>query len=163
MSKVAEHGHNISLGNCDLRAFAGLERVHLGSNIYIGPGACFLSTEADIYIGDYCMFGPEVMIITGDHRTDVIGEYMFEVTEKLPENDQPVYIERDVWVGARAIILKGTRIGEGSVIAAGAVVLGNIPPYSVYISKHKIIPRFSDEKLSEHLRIMREKSCMSCN
>ena len=155
MSKVAEHGDNISLGNCDLRAFAGLERVHLGSNIYIGSRACFLSTEADIYIGDYCMLGPEVMIITGDHRTDVVGKYMFDVTEKLPENDQPVHIERDVWVGARAIILKGTRIGEGSVIAAGTVVLGNIPPYSVYISKHKIIPRFSEEELYEHLRLMR--------
>ena len=55
----------------------------------------------------------------------------------------------------RAIILKGTRIGEGSVIAAGTVVLGNIPPYSVYISKHKIIPRFSEEELYEHLRLMR--------
>lgn len=155
LKRMKQVGNDVILG-IGFNA-CGHENISIGSHVYIGDGARFLCTMASIIIGDYCMLGPEVMIITGDHRTDVVGKYMFDVTEKLPENDQPVHIERDVWVGARAIILKGTRIGEGSVIAAGAVVLGNIPPYSVYISKHKIIPRFSEAELSEHLRLMREQ------
>src|SRR5690606_38013888 len=43
----------------------------------------------------------------------------------------PVYIEDNVWIATRATILKGVRIGEGSVVAAGAVVTKDIPPYSI--------------------------------
>jgi len=44
---------------------------------------------------------------------------------------KPVYIEDNVWIATRATILKGVRIGKGSVIAAGAVVTKDVPPYSV--------------------------------
>ena len=67
------------------------------------------------------MFGPNVTIITGNHRTDIIGKTMISVTinEKLPENDENVVINDDVWIGANAIILKGVTIGKGSVVGAG--------------------------------------------
>jgi acetyltransferase-like isoleucine patch superfamily enzyme len=45
---------------------------------------------------------------------------MFDVKEKLPENDLPVTIEDDVWVGAGAIVMKGITIGRGSIAATGA-------------------------------------------
>ena len=79
------------------------------------------------------MFGPNCSIITGDHRIDIVGKYMSEVTvaEKLPENDLPVTIEGDNWIGANAIILKGVTVGTGSVVAAGSVVIHNVPPYSI--------------------------------
>jgi len=90
------------------------------------------------------MFGPEVMIITGDHRFDIKGMYMDEVTNemKLPENDKPVNIEDDCWIGARAIVLKGVTIHKGSIVAAGAVVVKDVPEYSIYYSKNDIRPRF---------------------
>jgi hypothetical protein len=106
--------------------------------------------DPNIKIGDYVMLGPEVMIITGDHRTDVIGEYMYNVKDKLPENDAEVIIENDVWIGARSILLKGVKIGEGSIIAAGAVVVKDVPPYSIYINKDKIFPRFTNEEMELH-------------
>lgn len=56
---------------------------------------------------------------------------MIDVKDKRPEDDQPVVIEEDVWVGARAMILKGVRIGRGAIIAAGAVVTRSVPPYAV--------------------------------
>ena len=67
-----------------------------------------------VIVGNYVMVGPQVMMITGNHRTDVIGEYMINVGNdlKLPKNDQPIIIEDDVWIGARAIILKGVTIGK---------------------------------------------------
>lgn len=132
----------------------GIENVTVGSHIYIGDGARFLSAIAPISIGDYCMFGPEVMIITGNHRFDVIGEYMYQVKEKLPENDQAVCIEDDVWIGARAIILKGSKIGTGSIIAVGAIVTGEIPPYSIYLGNGKIRSRFTDEEVKAHREAM---------
>lgn len=146
--KMAACGTDVTLG-IGFSA-CGFENLNLANHVYVGDGARFLCALAPIIISDYCMFGPEVMIITGNHRIDVIGKYMYDVYDKIPENDQPVIIEKDVWVGARAIILKGSRIGTGSVIAAGAIVSGIVPPYSIYLGKDKIKPRFTDEQLLKH-------------
>ena len=99
------------------------------------------------------------MFITGNHRIDLVGEYMINVTNemKLPENDQDIIIEDDVWIGARAIILKGVKIGEGSIIAAGAVVTKNIPPYSIYYGINKIKKRFTEEQIKLHKEILKNK------
>ena len=152
LKSIAEHGDDIVIG--ERFSACLLERIYMGSHIYIGDGACFLCAEADIRIGNYVMFGPEVMIITGNHRTNVVGEYMYNVRNKLPQNDEPVVIDDDVWIGARAIILKGTHIHSGSVIAAGAIVSGNVPPCSIYFSKEKIRPRFSENDTARHIRMM---------
>ncbi len=79
------------------------------------------------------MFGPHVAVVTGDHRIDIPDRPMISIkdSEKLPENDQDVVIENDVWIGANATILKGVTIGTGSVICAGAVVTKDVPPYSI--------------------------------
>lgn len=162
LKHVKEHGEKISICDCDIRAIAGLERIHLGSNISIGSKVRIMCTEADLYIDDYCMIAPEVLIVTGDHRIDCPGMRMCEVTEKLPENDQPVHIHKDVWIGARAIILKGAEIGEGSVIAAGAVVIGKVPPYSIYISKNNILPRFTEEQMKQHKMELSKRESKNC-
>lgn len=73
----------------------------------------------------------------GDHRIDISGKYIADVTveEKFVDGvnvyDQPVVIEDDVWVGANVTILKGVTIGHGSVVAAGAIVTKSCPPYSI--------------------------------
>ena len=125
-------GHNVVIG----RYFdvSNIRRVSIGNNTSIGSRAIFLCSRADIEIGSYVMTGPNVTIITGDHRLDIKGKKMIEVKDKdkLPENDQPVIIEDDVWLGANVTILKGVTIGEGSVVDAGAVVCNNIEPYSIY-------------------------------
>lgn len=83
------------------------------------------------------LFGPHPTIITGDHRIDIPGKYIADVTveEKFVDGvnvyDQPVVIEDDVWVGENVTILKGVTIGHGSVVAAGAVVTKSCPPYSI--------------------------------
>lgn len=139
--------------------FAGEKNISIGSNCYIGPRSTMLATLKQISIGNYVMFGPEVMLITGNHRIDIIGEYMANVTNdmKLPENDENIVIEDDVWVGARAIILKGVTIGRGSVIAAGAVVTKNVPPYTIYYDIHKQKPRFTKDQIIEHEKILEQK------
>ena len=92
----------------------------------------------------------------GDSNSSVVGEYMFDVKVKRAEDDQPVVIEDDVWVGSRVIILKGVTIGRGSVIAAGSVVTRSIPPYSICagVPARVLKPRFDEAQLREHRRVI---------
>ncbi|WP_350546452.1 DapH/DapD/GlmU-related protein [Pseudoalteromonas sp. 5-MNA-CIBAN-0065] len=98
------------------------------------------------------MFGPNVTIMDGDHNMSKVGAYMFDVQEKLPENDLPVLISNDVWVGCNATILKGVTIGEGTVIAAGSVVTANVLPYSIVggVPAKVIGSRFSEDEIIKH-------------
>ena len=131
---------------------AGHQNISIGDGTSISHNTIMYSTNASLTIGRKVMFGPNVVIVTGDHRTDIKGIYMIDVTEnmKLPENDLPVIIEDDVWIGANVTILKGVTIGEGSIVAAGAVVYKNIPAYTVYINEYKQKPRFTPDEIKEH-------------
>lgn len=147
-SKFHNVGNGVIIGrDC---TFCGCENISVGDDVYIGPGAVMLTTQAKICIGKKVMMGPQVAIVTGNHRFDVIGQYMMDITEKLPENDKDVIICDDVWIGMRVLILKGVEIGSGSIVAAGAVVTKSIPPYSIYYNSKKILPRFSAEEIELH-------------
>ena len=126
--------------------------IKIGSDVFIGKGAIFLAELSHITIGSKVMFGPRVMILGGDHNIAEIGHFMFDVKDKRPGNDVPVVIEDDVWIGARAIILKGVTIGRGSVIAAGSIVTKSIPPYSIVagVPARVIKPRFGPEDMQRH-------------
>lgn len=137
----------------------GRENMTIGQKTYIGENNVIYAGRASLTIGNYVMTGPNVTIITGDHRTDLMGEYMRNITNemKLESNDQPVVIEDDVWIGAGAIILKGVTIGRGSVISAGAVVRKDVPPYTIFYSHENTRPRFTPRQIEEHERLLREK------
>lgn len=138
----------------------GSENVHIGKHVRIFENVQFLTTRAHIYIGDGVFIASYTTIVTGDHRTNLPGKYFYEHDERVdkqPEDDADVVIEDDVWVGTNCIILKGVTIGRGSVIAAGAVVTKDVPPYSIYVSSIKVIPRFTEEQLLEHERILKER------
>ena len=109
------------------------KNIQIGNNVNLGFRPIIMATKSKIIIGDHVMFGPEVMIIGGNHRYDFIGKFMDEIndSQKRPEDDIGVIIEDDVWIGARVIVLDGVRIGRGSVIGAGSVVTKDIPPYSI--------------------------------
>ncbi|MDE6151695.1 MAG: CatB-related O-acetyltransferase [Prevotella sp.] len=139
----------------------GLWNLSIGDGTSIPKGSTIYCTDAPLTIGRKVIFGPRPTIITGDHRTDIIGKYIIDVTvqEKLPENDQPVVIEDDVWCGANVTILKGVTIGRGSVVAAGAVVTSSFPPYSIIggVPARLLKRRFSDDEIERHemtLKIM---------
>lgn len=121
-----------------------------------------MSTRAKIYIGDYVMTGPHITIITGDHRTDLIGRYMISVTdtEKLPENDADVVLSGDNWIGANVTILKGVTIGKGVIIAAGSVVTKDVPAYEIWggIPAKKLKSRFTEAEITMHENIISNNS-----
>lgn len=139
----------------------GLWNLSIGEGTSIPKGSTFYCTKAPLTIGRKVIFGPKPTIITGDHRIDIIGKYIIDVTdtEKLPENDLPVMIEDDVWCGANVTILKGVTIGRGSVIAAGAVVTKSFPPYSIIggVPAKLIKMRFTPEQIEEHEKLLNGK------
>lgn len=130
--------------------------IEVGDDVYIGPGAMLSASESGIVFGNKIMLGPNVTMMGGDHNTTQIGRFMYDVEEKLPENDVPIVIEDDVWIGTGAIILKGVTIGMGSIVAAGALVINNVPPYSIVggVPAKVLKIRFTEEQLKQHKQIL---------
>ena len=133
--------------------------VQIGNHVSIGVGAVFMCKNAPIIIGDKVMLGPNVTMITGDHRTDYVGKYMIDVSEdeKLPENDLPIILKGDNWIGANVTILKGVTIGEGAVVAAGAVVTKDVPAYAVVggVPAKVLKYRFDGAVLEKHIEMLK--------
>ncbi len=126
--------------------------ISVGNCVFIGAGAVLVASESSITIGDKVMLGPNVTVMGGDHNASEIGRFMYDVQEKRLEDDAPVVIEDDTWVGTGAIILKGVTIGRGSIVAAGAVVTKNVPPYSIVggVPAKVLRRRFSDAEQVTH-------------
>ncbi len=134
--------------------------IQVGDDVNLGVRPNLMASESKIVIGSHVIFGPEVMIIGGDHNTSVIGKFMCDVEVKRPENDRDVIIDDDVWVGARAIVLKGVTIGRGSIVAAGAVVTKNVPPYSIAagVPARVLKRRWDAETILRHEEILYPKA-----
>jgi len=106
----------------------------VGRNCLIGP---------KVELGQYAMIASNVAIVGSDHRFDQPGVPM--IFSGRPEL-RPTVIETDVWVGHGATIMAGVRIGRGAIIAAGAVVTKDVPPYEIFagVPARKIGERFTD-------------------
>ena len=97
----------------------------VGPYAFVGGGAYL---PPCVKIGKFTMFAPEVAIVGADHRIDRPG--CPAIFSGRPEHLE-TFIGEDVWIGYRAIILVGTRIGNGAIVAAGAVVTKDIHPYEI--------------------------------
>ena len=155
-----ECGKNVHIfGRC---SFSGIENMHVGNNVIFSSNSKILTTRAKVIVGDYVMLGQNLTLVTGDHRTDILGKYMMEIkdSEKLPENDADVVIEDDVWAGTNVTILKGVTIGRGSIIASGAVVTKSIPPYSIVggVPAKVLKSRFTEQEIEQHERMLRDRA-----
>jgi acetyltransferase-like isoleucine patch superfamily enzyme len=109
---------SVVYGGAELRA---PHKIKIGHHSLIGHQA-ILDGRGELVIGNNVNFSTGVWIWTAQHNMD---EPYFRVEHGK------VVIEDYAWVSCRTVILPGTRIGEGAVVAAGAVVKGDIPPYSV--------------------------------
>ena len=101
-----------------------------GSNLNIGHDVFFnhndsITCSKEIDIGNNCMIANNVVIVDHDHKLSNKG-----VIDGL--SSAAVKIGNDVWIGANSVILKGVTIGNGAVIAAGAVVNRSVPPNEIW-------------------------------
>ena len=103
-----------------LHANWGGKHVHFGKNVYANFGLTLVD-DMHIYVGDYTMFAPNVVVATAGHPI------LPELREKAYQYNFSVHIGRNCWIGAGALIMPGVTIGDNTVIGAGSVVTRDIP------------------------------------
>jgi len=133
--------------------FKGLNNIYLSDDVRIARYAVIYSTDAKVFIGSKVGIAPFLKIISGNHRTDVIGHFMFDGdVEKRPEDDKDVIIEGDNWFGINVTVLSGVKVGRGSIVASGAVLNKSCPPYSIIggVPARVLKWRFSIDEIIEH-------------
>ncbi len=94
--------------------------VHFGRNIYANFGLTLVD-DTHIYVGDFTMFGPNVVIATAGHPL------LPQLREQGLQYNAPVHIGRNCWIGAGALIMPGVSIGDNTVVGAGSVVTRDLP------------------------------------
>ena len=100
--------------------------LSLGRNCRLGRNNQ-INAVGEIQIGDNVMFGPYVMITSSGHEFVDIERPM----NRQGSNVAPVLVADDVWIGAHSCILSGVSIGNGAIVAAGAVVTADVAPFSI--------------------------------
>ncbi len=130
----------------------GIENMSFGNYVRIHKYATIFSSDAKLIIGNKVALGPKVTIMTGNHATDTIGTFMWDVHDKKDGLDKDVIIEDEIWVGSNVTILSGAHISRGCVIAAGAIVNKYIPPYSIVggVPAKVLKYRFTPAQIIEH-------------
>ena len=100
--------------------------IILKDNVFIGS-CCEFNIKKKIIIGHNTLIGSGTRLIDHDHGID-----LGELIGKQLCLEKEIIIGEDVWVGCNVVILKGVHIGDGAVIAAGAVVTKSIPPLEIW-------------------------------
>jgi maltose O-acetyltransferase len=93
----------------------------IGPDTLINRG-CVLDARGPLHIGAHTSISANVAILTTQHQIN---------HPEFPTETKPVQIGDYVWIGMRAMIMPGVTLGEGAVVAAGAVVTRDVPPYTV--------------------------------
>lgn len=94
--------------------------VHFGKNVYANFNLTLVD-DTHIYVGDYTMLGPNVVIATAGHPI------LPELREQAYQYNMQVHIGKNCWLGAGVIVLPGVSIGDNTVVGAGSVVTKDLP------------------------------------
>lgn len=98
----------------------GGRHVHFGKNIYANFNLTLVD-DTHIYVGDYTMFGPNVVVASAGHPIEP------SLREQGLQYNAPVRIGKNCWIGAGVIIVPGITIGDNVVVGAGSVVVRDLP------------------------------------
>ena len=138
--------------------------VSVGKGTYGGIYVLTFDDKHKLKIGNYCSIAPDVaFMLSADHPTDLLSTYPYKVKllnqplEGVSKGD--IVVGDDVWFGFRSTIMSGVHIGQGAIIAAGAVVTKDVPPYAIVggVPAKIIRYRFVNEVISELMKVDFEK------
>lgn len=114
------------------------DKVRIGRGTYVNRYTIF-DGHSHLHIGKDVMIGPHCYLTDADHSMEPGAS-----VKSQPMKQKPVDVEDEVWIGARATILPGVRLGRGSVVAAGAVVTRDVPPYGVAVGVPARVVKYRD-------------------
>lgn len=145
-----------------INRFVRLHNVNFGAYSYVGPRSRLINVS----VGKFCSISWDCEIGLQSHPTNFISTspIFFEkcngtgsswVPKSNVSVELPVEIGNDVWIGARSMIMGGIEIGDGAVIAAGAVVTKDVPSYAVVggVPARLIGYRFPEEIVDVLLKV----------
>lgn len=98
------------------------KNIHVGKSVFINSG-CHFQDQGGVTIGDRALIGHNVVLATINHD--------FDPARRGDNHPAPIVIGKDVWIGANATITPGVSIGDGAIVAAGAVVTRDVPANSI--------------------------------
>lgn len=131
------------------------DQVEIGDNAVIMMGA---SINIGSVVGEGTMIDMNVVLggraTVGKNCHIGAGSVLAGVIE--PPSAQPVIVEDDVVIGANAVVLEGVTVGKGAVVAAGAIVIENVPPYTVVAGTPARVIKEIDEKTKSKTEIKQE-------
>ena len=131
----------------------GGRHVHFGKNVYANFGLTMVD-DTHIYVGDYTLFAPNVVVATAGHPIDP------ELRARGLQYNAAVHIGKNCWIGAGALIMPGVTIGDNTVIGAGSVVTHDIPAGVVAVGNPCRVMREIGEKDREfYFKDKRIKDC----
>jgi len=128
------------------------EFTSIGNYTFLGS---YAYTDYPLVIGDLTMISAFFKIAGNDHLFSSIGIPTRIAKPEKHYSDVLTIVESDVWIGMDVTIIHGIRIGRGSVIAAGSVVVDNVQPYTIVagVPAHTIKMRFnSNSDLEQHIK-----------
>ena len=154
---IVTHGIVWMARGVEVRCRRGLGHMEIGGEVWIGRGTAIRCHEGflrigdgvvfggrdtvncylDVDIGDHCIFADEVYVGDFDHRTDDLETPI----QRQGIVKSPVRLAPDCWVGTKAVILRGTTVGAGSVVGASAVVRGRFEARSVIVGNPARVAR----------------------
>jgi galactoside O-acetyltransferase len=116
---------------------AAWSRIVIGNNVFIGGGA-IIDCLNQVTVEDDVLISYQVIIMDSDNHSLRASERIGDLKRWRNHeydwshvNGAPVVIRSKAWIGARAIITKGVVVGEGGIVASGAVVTKDVPPYTI--------------------------------
>ena len=137
------------------------EHVLIGKGTYGELNVVDFGGNAKLIINNYVSIAQHVsFILNAEHYTDHISTYPFKVKILRTQNTESfskgnIIVDDDVWIGYGATIMSGVHIGQGAVVAAGAIVTKDIPPYAIVggVPAKIINYRFEDAIIKELLKV----------
>ncbi|MBR2343674.1 MAG: sugar O-acetyltransferase [Clostridia bacterium] len=121
----------------------GGRHCHFGRGVYANFGLTLVD-DTHIFIGDFTMLGPNVVLATAGHPI------LPSLRERGYQYNAPIRIGKNCWLGAGVIVLPGVTVGDGSVIGAGSVVTKDIPAGVVAVGNPCRVLRRINERDEEY-------------
>ena len=125
------HNETVLMNSCDMNRIVVGKKTY--GQLYVTD---FSVANTKLRIGSYCSIAPGVQfLLGGEHQLHSISTYPFKVkcwgAKREAGSKGDIVVQDDVWIGTNAIICSGVTLGQGAVVAAGAVVTKDVEPYAI--------------------------------